>query len=73
MPHGAFKKFISVFHRFRQAKFAYGGSIFLENVSLIYQVCQFAYFTRSLNFKLEPIFATVSATSKNGARFKSGQ
>jgi hypothetical protein len=41
----------SVFRRFRQAKFAYGG----------------------FNFKLEPIFATASAASKNGARFKSGQ
>ncbi len=25
------------------------------------------------DFKLEPIFATASAASKNGARFKSGQ
>ncbi len=40
----------SVFHQFRQATFAYGGSILSSN-----------------------IFATASAASKNGARFKSGQ
>jgi hypothetical protein len=39
--------FYSVFHRFRQAKFDYGGS----------------------NFKLEPIFATAPAASKNDARY----
>ncbi len=36
---------------FSQKVFAY----FLENVSLIYQVCQFAYFTRSLRFLSSPL------------------
>jgi hypothetical protein len=33
---------------------------------------KFAY-GGSVDFKLEPIFASASAASKNGARFKGGQ